>query len=105
METLFQKQQSLLARTSLSFKRYMYGKFPWNSRMAGLVGPRGVWKTSMLLQYIKEQKGVDLLYVSADDIYFSNHRLTDVADEFYKNGGKRLFIDETNMTKSANFNS
>lgn len=97
MESLFQKQQTLLARTNLSFKRYMFGKFPWNSRMAGLVGARGVGKTTMLLQYIKEQKGTDLLYVSADDIYFSNHRLTEVADEFYKNGGKRLFIDEIAM--------
>jgi uncharacterized protein len=99
METLFQKQQSLLARTNLSFKRYMYVKFPWNSRMAGLVGPRGVGKTTMLLQYIKEQNVQDILYVSADDIYFSNHRLTDVADEFYKNGGKRFFIDEIHKYK------
>ena len=99
METLFQKQQSLLSRTNMSYKRYMYGKFPLNSRMAGLVGPRGVGKTTMLLQYIKEQNDQDILYVSADDIYFSNHRLTDVADEFYKNGGKRLFIDEIHKYK------
>lgn len=99
METLYQKQQILLARTDVSFKRYMYGKFPWNSRMAGLTGPRGVGKTTMILQYIKEQNVPDLLYVSADDIYFSNHRLADVADEFYKNGGKQLFIDEIHKYK------
>jgi len=99
METLFQKQQTLLARTDLSFKRYMYDKFPWESRMAGLVGPRGVGKTIMLLQYIKVQNARDILYVSADDIYFSNHRLTDLADEFYKNGGKHFFIDEIHKYK------
>jgi hypothetical protein len=48
----------------------------------------------MLLQYVKEQGLPDLLYISADDIYFSTHRLTEVADQFYKNGGKQLFIDE-----------
>ena len=99
METLFQKQQLLLSRTNLSYKRYMYDKFPWESRMAGLVGPRGVGKTTMLLQYIKEQNIPDTLYVSADDIYFSNHRLIDLADEFYKNGGKHFFIDEIHKYK------
>ena len=99
METLFQKQQLLLSRTNLSYKRYMYDKFPWESRMAGLVGPRGVGKTTMLLQYIKEQNNPDTLYVSADDIYFSNHRLIDLADEFYKNGGKHFFIDEIHKYK------
>ena len=99
MEALVQKQQSLLAQTGLSFKRYMYDKFPWESRMSGLVGPRGVGKTTMLLQYIKEQNPHDILYVSADDIYFSNHRLTDLADEFYKNGGKHFFIDEIHKYK------
>ena len=99
METLFQKQQLLLARTNLSFKRYMYEKFLWDSRMIGLVGARGVGKTTMLLQYIKEKNDKNTLYVSADDIYFSNHRLTDLADEFYKNAGKQLFIDEIHKYK------
>ena len=94
MDSLFQKQQLLLAKTTTSFRRYMYDKIPWESRMVGLIGPRGVGKTTMLLQYIKEKDDKDTLYVSADDIYFSRHRLTDLVDEFYKNAGKHLFIDE-----------
>lgn len=77
----------------------MYDKFPWDGRMVGLTGPRGVGKSTMLLQYIREKNDRDMLYVSADDIYFSNHRLADVADEFCKNGGKQLFIDEIHKYK------
>ncbi|MDR2813683.1 MAG: AAA family ATPase, partial [Prevotellaceae bacterium] len=67
MDTLFEKQQLLLAQTSTSFRRYMYGKIPWESRMVGLIGPRGVGKTTMLLQYIREKNDKRMLYVSADD--------------------------------------
>ena len=99
MDSLFQKQQILLAKVTTSFRRYMYDKIPWESRMVGLIGPRGIGKTTMLLQYIKEKNDKDTLYVSADDIYFSRNRLTDLADEFYKNSGKRLFIDEIHKYK------
>jgi predicted AAA+ superfamily ATPase len=94
MDTLHQKQQTMLVSTTLSFKRYMFDKLPWNSRMVGIIGPRGVGKTTMLLQYIKEKNDKNLLYVSADDIYFSSHRLSDLADEFFRSGGKQIFIDE-----------
>ena len=77
----------------------MYDKFPWESHMVGLIGPRGIGKTTMLLQYIKEKNDKDALYVSADDIYFSRHRISDLVDEFYKNAGKRLFIDEIHKYK------
>ena len=36
----------------------------------------------------------DTLFVNADDLYFTEHRLFDLASDFYKNGGKHLFIDE-----------
>ena len=99
MDSLYQKQRVLLAKTTTSFKRYMYDKIPWKSRMVGLIGPRGIGKTTMLLQYIKETNAKDTLYVSADDIYFSRHRLTDLVDEFYKSSGKQLFIDEIHKYK------
>ena len=34
------------------------------------------------------------MLVFADDIYFSRHTLMELAETFYKNGGKNLYIDE-----------
>jgi predicted AAA+ superfamily ATPase len=63
--------------------------------MFGIVGPRGVGKTTLVLQQIKENHSVsDTLYVSMDNLYFANHSLLETADDFHKNGGKFLFIDE-----------
>ena len=63
--------------------------------MIGIIGARGVGKTTMILQYIKQNlNNKNALYVSADDMYFSENRLIDLADEFYKNAGEYLFIDE-----------
>lgn len=84
-----------LKLTTSTFRRYMYGQVSWESRMFGLVGPRGVGKSTMILQYIKEHKDLRrILYVSADQFYFSSHTLIDVVDEFAKEGGEQIFIDE-----------
>lgn len=95
MRTLYQKFETLLQHTSTDFKRHLYEKVSWDSRMIGIIGPRGVGKTTMILQYIKENlDSKKALYVSADDMYFGENRLVDLADEFYKNAGDVLFIDE-----------
>ena len=57
MRTLYQKFQILLQNTTIDFKRYLYQEISWNSRMVGIIGPRGVGKTTMILQYIKENLG------------------------------------------------
>ena len=95
MKTLYQKYERLLQNTTTDFKRYLYEKVSWDSRMLGIVGARGVGKTTMILQYIKENlDSKKALYVSADDMYFGENRLFDLADDFYKNAGEYLFIDE-----------
>lgn len=95
MRTLYQKFETLLGNTTTDFKRYLYHNVSWDSRMVGIIGPRGVGKTTMILQHIKQElDSKQALYVSADDMYFSENRLLDLADNFYKNGGKHLFIDE-----------
>ena len=95
MEQLIRFFRRMLALTDTRYLRFLYEQINWSSRMIGIVGPRGVGKTTMLLQHIKLHLPVDeTLFVNADDIYFTEHHLLDMAEEFYQNGGKHLFIDE-----------
>lgn len=84
-----------LKATPIDFNRYMYEHINWNSRLIGLTGPRGVGKSTMMLQYmIAQPSRKDMLYVTADHLWFSTHTLVELADEFVKEGGKWLCIDE-----------
>lgn len=87
--------ENQLKQTASTFHRYMFRKISWNARMFGLVGPRGVGKSTIVLQYIKEHRASEkLFYISADHLYFSSHTLVDTVDEFVKEGGRQIFIDE-----------
>lgn len=100
MTILYQKFETLLAHTTTNFKRYLFTKIAWDNRMIGIVGARGVGKTTMILQHIKENlNSKKALYVSADDMYFAENRLIDLAADFYKNAGEVLFIDEIHKYK------
>lgn len=95
MERLYEFFYRKLKNTPVEFFRYKYNQIKWESRAFGLVGPRGVGKSTMLLQYIKQNLDTkDTLYVSADNLYFAEYKLVDLADRFVKMGGKHLFIDE-----------
>ena len=95
MDRLYETFNKLLKGVQTDFIRYKYDEIKWQNRMLGLVGPRGVGKTTLFLQYIKRNLSLkDTLYVSADNIYFTDHSLIDLADQFSKQGGKHLFIDE-----------
>lgn len=84
-----------LRRTPLEFQRYMYDKILWDDRMVGIIGPRGVGKSTMVKQYLlKNRTSDDWLYVSADHTYFTTNTIADLADEFVKEGGRHLIIDE-----------
>lgn len=87
--------EGLLQQTVSAFHRYMYNQVSWQTRMFGLVGPRGVGKSTMILQYIKEHRDSHkMFYASADHLYFSSHTLVELVDEFAKEGGEQIFIDE-----------
>lgn len=100
MEKLYEYYQKLLRESKSDFLRYIYSDINWNSRMIGLTGPRGVGKTTLVLQHIKKDLDINkTLYVTAEDFYFADHRLLDLADMFSKKGGTHLFIDEIHKYK------
>lgn len=100
MEKLQATFDKLLRETTSTFHRYMYNRIDWQARIVGLLGPRGVGKTTMVLQYIKENlPRQQTLYVVAEDLYFSSHTLLDLAEAFARTGGKHLFIDEIHKYK------
>lgn len=93
--SLISFMEERLKGVSTGFNRYMYDRINWQSRLVGLTGPRGVGKTTMMLQYMLGQPSrKDMLYVTADHIWFATHSLVELADDFVKSGGKWLCIDE-----------
>ncbi|MDR2585970.1 MAG: AAA family ATPase [Prevotellaceae bacterium] len=97
MEDLFIFFYSELRKIDLSFTRYLINEIDWEGRLSAITGARGTGKTTMILQHIKQTFGnspKEVLYVSADNIWFLGNRLFDLASDFEKQGGKYLFVDE-----------
>jgi len=95
MDNLFQYSNQLISQVDTAFIRYSDREINWQNRLIGLIGPRGVGKTTLILQHIKKNLNPrETLYVTAEDFYFAKSKLTDLANEFVKAGGKHLFVDE-----------
>lgn len=100
MDNLVKIYKKLLRETDTSFFRYLYDEIDWSNRIVGIRGPRGVGKTTLMLQHIKKDLNpADVLYVNADDLYFGNHRLIDLAEKLAQRGVRYLFIDEIHKYK------
>ena len=85
-----------LAKTPEMFHRSLYGDIAWEDRLLCIKGPRGVGKTTLLFQHMKDsfRKSTAAFYVSLDNLFFAHHSLREVADWHSKNGGTHLFVDE-----------
>ncbi len=96
MEHLIALFNKKLANTSLVFKRYIYDEINWNNQLIVIKGGKGVGKTTLILQHIKEafDDYTKALYVSLDHIWFSNHSLLELTERFCAYGGTHLFLDE-----------
>ncbi len=96
-ENIISIYRRLLKSTNYQTHRYLFNTFNTNSRLTGLVGPRGTGKTTLLLQYIKDRIDNinESIYVSLDNIYFTQTKLIDFVDDLYEiNGIRNYFFDE-----------
>lgn len=103
METLIEIYQRLLREMIPTYKRKFYDEFVMDSRLVGVIGARGVGKTTFLIEYLRTQYSgsSQTLYISADNLYFVEHTLVDVIDEFVKHyNGTIICIDEIHKYKN-----
>ena len=95
MQALYEQFYQLLELTPMNFFREKIDQINWDVRILGILGQKGVGKSTLILQHIKRQGNVEeSLYIVADDIYFSAHTLLETARDFFARGGKYLYIDE-----------
>jgi len=93
----------ILSKKIPPYRRWLFKKIDFNSRLIGIKGPRGSGKSTLLLQYAKSKKlpASKILYINCDHPAMSATSLYEVAEHFYARGGELLFIDE--IHKSKNF--
>lgn len=101
IEQLQLLSNQILAQKVPEYKRFLFDKIDFNERLIGVLGSRGVGKTTLLLQYLhsifKEKK---TLYIMADHPIVLELGLFNIADEFQKKGGEVLIIDEIHKIKN-----
>ena len=99
LEELREYQRKIFKKIDFKYKRYFHN-LNLDKKLVGIIGARGVGKTTFLIQYLKE---LDIpfskkLYISADIITIPS--LYEVAEAFYKEEGKILIIDEIHKYKN-----
>ncbi|MBR6041553.1 MAG: ATP-binding protein [Paludibacteraceae bacterium] len=96
IDSLYQAFYKKIARVSTRFRRYIYTDINWNNYVIGIKGARGVGKSTLIQQHIKEsfRNLENVLYVSLDNLWFSTHSLTDLVTYFVAHNGTYLFLDE-----------
>lgn len=99
MENLIRTSHRLISQVDTAIHRYLYDQISWDARQVMIKGARGVGKTTMLLQWIKERFGLSekALYASCDNMWFTDNSLISLAEWHEAHGGTHLFLDEIHL--------
>lgn len=93
MDRFIQKSEKKRNEVTNSFVRYLWSDVDWNQRLILLLGHRGVGKTTLLLQQMKNDLNKSI-YLSLDDYYFEDKRLVEVVNTLYSLGYRSFYLDE-----------
>ena len=97
MEAFFRTHRYLVEHTNAPVRRILMDEINWNDRLIGIKGTRGIGKTTFLLQYAKENFGIQdrqCIYINMNNFYFQERGIADFAGEFYHRGGRVLLVDQ-----------
>ena len=97
MGKFYQTHDFWMEHAKFSVRRSLMDNIDWSYRLIGIRGPRGVGRTSFLLQFAKDNFAPYMhqcLFISMNNFYFQGCGIVDFAGEFVRNGGQVLLIDQ-----------
>jgi len=96
LDKLYKYQARLEKLQTIEYRRYLYDEIDYSDKMVAVFGARGVGKTTLLFQYLKElqHNNKKALYISLDYPFLSGVDLLDIVEEFINDGGEYLLLDE-----------
>lgn len=96
MEILKRRYKKLLAETGTEIRRFLYDEIDWSQPLIGIMGQRGVGKTTLMFQRIKQTdpSGETSFYASLDNLWFADNSLIDLAEKLIEAGVTNLYLDE-----------
>jgi uncharacterized protein len=105
LDKFFTLSQTYIRNYNKSFVRYFLKSVGFEHRLTILLGQRGVGKTTTIIQYILQAYDNDMLtkkalFIQADHFLTSKTSLYEIAEEFVKNGGELLCVDEIHKYKN-----
>lgn len=97
MESLYRTHDYLLRTKGNTLIRSLFHEIDDRERLIGIVGQRGIGKTTFLLDWVAQKRGEkdrSSLYVNLNHFLFTTKSLVEFAGEFVLNGGRLLLLDQ-----------
>ena len=94
IDFLRETSRRLIESVPIGMHRFLFQRFSMDERLTGVIGPRGVGKTTLLLQYLRDMQGQpgEAFYASADHLFFNRCSLLEFVREVYVREGTKYFV-------------